>query len=111
MYFRGLNMVWTKVLTILKYIYEVVKFFINSKKGQTNFCGIRLINAKVNFYNTNNTIEEITIKNINKISFDEREKTVTLISDLGMFSFNIEKIQCLEFKDVNVLTQNIIGNP
>ncbi len=93
---------WTKILPILQAIYQIIKFFITQKKGQANLADISLDYVLIETMYDPEKIEEFMIRNINKINFNESEKTVTLVNDLGTFKFNVANIKSITLFDSNV---------
>lgn len=98
---------WSKILTVLTTFYKIIKYLLLRKKGQAVFADIRLnhISIEIPPESENGIPEEIIIKDIRKINFNENNKTITFVNDLGTFTFNVEKIQSLSLSDVSLYSK------
>ena len=96
-----------KIFSIISTIYKIINMFLKIKKGQANFADIPLDYIAIEAYTEPDNLEEIMIRNVSKINFNENLKTATFINSLGTFTFNVDKIKSitlfdsLVYKDAN----------
>lgn len=97
----------TKIIPILQQLYKLVLFLLKLRKGQVNFADIPLNYVSIETMRNENEKEELIIRDINKVNFNEKNKTVTLINDLGTFSFNVDKIKSITLFDNSVYKDSL----
>ena len=95
-------MVWVKIFAVISELYKIIKYLIVRHKGQANFADIQLNYVSLETLTAPDKLEEIIIRNIKKINFNEAKKTFNFVSDLGSFTFNISEIQSITLFDINV---------
>lgn len=88
-----------KVIPIFQQIYKLVSFLIKMRKGQVNFADIPLNYVSIETMRNDDEKEELIIRDIQKVNFNELNKTITLVNDLGTFSFNVDKIKSITLFD------------
>ena len=90
---------WLKILPILQTAYQIIKLFITQKKGQVNLADMPLDYVSIEAFTTPEKLEEIIVRNVKKVNFNETEKTVTFVNDLGTFKFNVANIKSMTLFD------------
>ena len=98
--------IWAKIITV---ICSIITYLIDLKKGQANFAETCLDYICIEFINDEGKKEELIIRNIKKVNFNEKEKSITFANDIGSFGFNLDNISSItwfdssQYADANIL--------
>jgi len=100
-------MAWDKILYILVYIYKAIKLFIVRRKGQVNLADMSLDYVSIEAFTSPDKLEELIIRNVKKVNFNEAQKTATFVNDLGSFTFNVDIIKSMTLFDSQTYKNDI----
>jgi len=89
-------LVLDKILAVIFCLYKMVVYFITLKKGQVTLANIGMNHAIIH---TINNKSGLVLDNVDKANFNEKNKTITFVNNLGTFTFNLDTITSLHIFD------------